>query len=132
MNVGDAKAKRVTANYVFAATVSDLQVNRGFQFDLPSSKSAAIFKTPAGGIVVFDNRCAHQGGPLAEGDIEEVAECGGLAVLCPLHGWAFALKDGACLQMEGYRQPQIPFKIEGDKLYLKDVKEEVLSDDDFD
>lgn len=37
-----------------------------------------------------DNVCPHAGGPLADGDLE------GHELLCPLHGWSFDLRTGAC------------------------------------
>ena len=41
-----------------------------------------------GNFYALDNTCPHQGGPLAEGYIEE------LTVTCPWHAWCFNLEDG--------------------------------------
>lgn len=38
-----------------------------------------------------DNACPHRGGPLGGGTIEEGK------VYCPLHGWAFDLATGGCV-----------------------------------
>ena len=38
----------------------------------------------------IDNECPHRGGPLGAGVLENGE------VFCPLHGWAFDLKTGAC------------------------------------
>jgi nitrite reductase (NADH) small subunit len=41
-----------------------------------------------GEIVVMDNRCPHQGGPLGQGFVEKGR------VVCPFHAWAFDVKTG--------------------------------------
>lgn len=41
----------------------------------------------------IDSRCSHEGGPLEEGDIEELGEK--LLVICPWHSFDFDLKDGS-------------------------------------
>ena len=40
----------------------------------------------------INNRCPHQGGPLADGIVS------GNAVVCPLHGWRISLDDGMPIQ----------------------------------
>jgi nitrite reductase (NADH) small subunit len=47
----------------------------------------AVFRVE-GRLYALDNRCAHLGGPLAEGLIEEGC------VLCPWHDWRYRLDDG--------------------------------------
>ena len=44
----------------------------------------------------LDAACYHHGGPLAAGDIEDVAG-GGVCVLCPWHRYKIALESGECL-----------------------------------
>ena len=41
-------------------------------------------------VYAIDDRCPHRGGPLGAGTLENGE------VVCPLHGWAFDLKTGAC------------------------------------
>jgi nitrite reductase (NADH) small subunit/3-phenylpropionate/trans-cinnamate dioxygenase ferredoxin subunit len=43
-----------------------------------------------GEFYAIDDRCPHRGGPLGAGGLEKGH------VFCPLHGWAFDLKTGAC------------------------------------
>ena len=40
-------------------------------------------------ILAVENRCPHQGGPLADGIV------GGTTVTCPLHNWRVCLESGA-------------------------------------
>lgn len=69
--------------------------------------------------LAVDNRCPHQGGPLAEGMLT------GTAVVCPLHAWKIDLETGgvgnsasptACVATfptrlrEGILEIQIPFR----------------------
>jgi nitrite reductase (NADH) small subunit len=52
------------------------------------SLSVAIFNTGETFLAV-ENRCPHQGGPLADGIV------GGSTVTCPLHNWRVCLESGA-------------------------------------
>ncbi|TWW57734.1 Rieske domain-containing protein [Takifugu rubripes] len=60
-----------------------------------------------GEFFAMDARCAHSGGPLCEGDIEEVE--GVLQVFCPWHDYNFDLrtgKSGTSLQQNVYEVKQ--------------------------
>lgn len=50
-------------------------------------REIALFNV-AGTFYALDNTCPHQGGPLAEGWIEDTQ------VTCPWHAWTFKLSDG--------------------------------------
>jgi nitrite reductase (NADH) small subunit len=49
--------------------------------------SLAVFHTTQGFLAV-ENRCPHNGGPLADGIV------GGTTVTCPLHNWRVCLESG--------------------------------------
>ena len=49
--------------------------------------SLAVFNTGEGFLAV-ENRCPHDGGPLADGIV------GGTTVTCPLHNWRICLESG--------------------------------------
>ena len=51
------------------------------------SRSIAIFNT-GDRFLAVENRCPHQGGPLADGIV------GGTTVTCPLHNWRICLETG--------------------------------------
>ena len=54
----------------------------------------AIFRQRDDSVFALDNRCPHQGGPLADGLV------GASVVVCPLHGYRFQLSDGAGIDNE--------------------------------
>ncbi|NVO27288.1 nitrite reductase small subunit NirD [Donghicola sp. C2-DW-16] len=89
--------------------------------DIPL-RGARIVKTVAGCIAVFrtaeeevfatSNKCAHKGGPLAEGIVH------GKSVTCPLHNWVYSLETG---EAQGADEGQIatyPIRIEDGRLLL--------------
>lgn len=59
-----------------------------------AGESVAVFKGPLG-FRACQNTCPHAGGSLGEGLVQ------GDEVTCPLHGWQFDLKTGACLDGSG-------------------------------
>ena len=52
------------------------------------------------------NSCAHQGYPLAEGNLKDCM------VECPLHGWVYDIRDGNCLSLPNKKI--ITYKIRND------------------
>jgi nitrite reductase (NADH) small subunit len=46
-------------------------------------------------VFAIGNQCPHQGGNLCDGIVE------GDIVTCPLHGWEFDLRSGACMTVPG-------------------------------
>jgi nitrite reductase/ring-hydroxylating ferredoxin subunit len=83
--------------------------------DLPPGKSVcvefggekvALFNVN-GVVYAIANTCAHRGGPLSEGEVEETA------VTCPWHGASFDLKTGAALgppATQGVKRYQVTVK----------------------
>jgi nitrite reductase/ring-hydroxylating ferredoxin subunit len=54
------------------------------------------------------NRCAHQGGPLAEGRLS------GTRLACPWHGWMYDVRTGQCsFPGRGASVPSYPVRIDG-------------------
>ena len=54
-------------------------------------KQIALFDV-AGSVYAIDNRCPHEGYPLAEGKVD-----GGCTLTCNWHNWKFRLTDGRCV-----------------------------------
>ena len=52
------------------------------------------------------NSCAHQGYPLAEGNLKDCM------IECPLHGWVYDIRDGNCLSLPN--KTIITYKIRND------------------
>lgn len=65
------------------------------------------------GLFAVDNLCTHAAARLSEGKLK------GCRILCPLHGAAFDVRDGAVLSRparEALRS--YPVKVEGDDVYI--------------
>lgn len=75
-------------------------------------KQIAIFNVN-GKLFACDNLCLHRGGPLGEGDLEE------LIVTCPWHGWQYDLATGECLMNPKAKIPLYPVTVEGDSVYVE-------------
>lgn len=50
----------------------------------------AVFRVQ-GRLYAIDSACAHEDGPLGEGDLRDGV------VTCPYHGWRYDVRSGACL-----------------------------------
>jgi nitrite reductase (NADH) small subunit len=53
-----------------------------------------------GEVLAIGNECPQQGGSLCDGWVE------GDIVTCPLHGWEFDIRSGACMTVPGERVPR--------------------------
>jgi nitrite reductase (NADH) small subunit len=71
----------------------------------------AIFNID-GQISAIDGICPHQGGPLAEGEVN------GTIVTCPWHGWQFDVRTGQSTLGSRIRQPVYEVKLEGDDVLV--------------
>ncbi len=66
-----------------------------------------------GELSAMDNECPHNGGPLAEGMIEEGK------VICPWHAWAFDRHTGATEHDPETRVEVFEIKVDGDDVLVK-------------
>jgi nitrite reductase (NADH) small subunit len=78
----------VSAAEIEAGTVRQLTVN---------GRTIALGRGEDGVLFAFDNMCAHQGGPLGQGYVDDDV------LVCPLHGWSYRLSDGACTMLPALR-----------------------------
>jgi nitrite reductase/ring-hydroxylating ferredoxin subunit len=101
-----------------------MEVEVGRLADLPPGTGRAVY---AGGldiavfnlgdeIVAIGNECPHQSGSLGEGRLE------GNIVTCPLHGWEFDARSGACMTVPGESVPWYRVRVE-DGVVLVDLGE---------
>jgi nitrite reductase (NADH) small subunit len=65
-----------------------------------------------GTFYALDGVCAHQGGPLAEGEVT------GCVVTCPWHGWQFDVRTGQHQFSATIRQPTLPVRVVGDAVLV--------------
>jgi len=66
-------------------------------------------------IFAIGNQCPHQGGSLSDGFVE------GDIVTCPLHGWEFDLRSGACMTVPGESVPRYTVAVEDDAVFLDEA-----------
>ena len=70
----------------------------------------------AGVLYAIEDRCSHDNGPLAEGDVDE-ASC---TVECPRHGSLFDLRSGRPITLPAYVPVEtFPVRVEGDMIKLE-------------
>ncbi len=93
------------ARFVKLATVQELPVGGAKEVEF-EGRVYALFNV-AGEILVIDGICPHQGGPLAEGDVE------GTTVTCPWHGWQFDVRTGKTPLGPKIKQATFEVKVEG-------------------
>ena len=65
-------------------------------------------------IFALGNECAHKGGNLCDGRVE------GDIVTCPLHGWEFDLRSGACMTIPGESVPRFVVTVADGDVYLEE------------
>ena len=67
-------------------------------------------------ILAIGNDCPHQGGSLCDGWVE------GEIVVCPLHGWEFDMRTGACMTVPGESVPRYIVTVEDRTIYLEEAE----------
>jgi nitrite reductase/ring-hydroxylating ferredoxin subunit len=66
-------------------------------------------------ICAIGNECPHQGGSLADGVVE------GDIVICPLHGWEFDVRSGACMTVPGESVPRYEATVQDGVVFLEEA-----------
>jgi len=74
--------------FITVAQLTDLNPERALSVKV-GDRDLALFIL-AGEVFAIDGRCPHRGGPLGEAMLEN-----GKAY-CPMHGWEFDVRTGAC------------------------------------
>ena len=77
------------SEFVAVAEASQVASDRGLRVSV-GGREVALFNVD-GQFYALDGSCPHRGGPLGEGITEDGR------VYCPLHGWEFDVKTGACI-----------------------------------
>ena len=65
-----------------------------------------------GQFYAIDDTCPHRGGPLGAGVLEDGR------VFCPLHGWSFDLKSGACQSNPERPVKSYPVRVENGEVQI--------------
>jgi 3-phenylpropionate/trans-cinnamate dioxygenase ferredoxin subunit len=97
--------------FVKAGRVSDVPDGRPEVFDLEDRK-IAVYRLD-GAYYAIDDICTHDGGPLAEGEVD------GEVVTCPRHGAQFNIKTGVALTFPAITPVDTyPVRVEGEDLLV--------------
>lgn len=97
-------------SFVRVAHVRDVPVGAGRPFSV-GRYEVALFNL-GGEFFALENNCPHQGGPLAEGWVENEQ------VTCPWHGWCFDIRSGRMALGDFALVPRFRVRREGDDLYV--------------
>ena len=81
---------------------------------LVNGEDVALFRR-GDEVFAIGNQCPHQGGNLCDGFVE------GDIVICPLHGWEFDLRSGACMTVPGESVPQFTVTVEDGAVHLEEA-----------
>ena len=76
----------MTMEFKTVAALDELEEDEG-KCVLVEGRQVALFRV-GDAVHAIDNLCPHQGGPLADGWVNNGQ------VICPLHGWEFSLETG--------------------------------------
>ena len=100
-----------TARFVRVGRVKDVPAGRAEVFDVEERK-IAVYKL-GNDFYAIDDICTHDGGPLADGEVE------GDQVICPRHGARFSIKTGAALTFPAITPVEsYPVRVDGDDLLI--------------
>ncbi len=92
--------------------MADLAPGKGVLVTV-NDRDAAVFRRGEE-ILAIGNDCPHQGGSLCDGWVE------GEIVICPLHGWEFDMRTGACMTVPGESVPCYIATVEDGAVYLEE------------
>lgn len=102
---------------VLVGPSGDIVDGDGVLLRLDDGREVGVFRV-RGRLVAYENRCAHQGGPVCTGVIvgrceqvlapdktvlREVLNEDELHLVCPWHGWEYDLSTGECAANRRYR-----------------------------
>jgi nitrite reductase/ring-hydroxylating ferredoxin subunit len=96
--------------FVRAASAADVPPGKMFEASV-EDKSVALANV-SGKICAFSNICAHQGGPLCEGDLV------GQEVTCPWHAWTYDVTTGKLAGNAEIGLETYPVEVRGGDIYV--------------
>lgn len=93
------------------AKLNDVPEGRGIT-TRADGRALALFNLK-GEIFALDGTCPHKGGPLGDG------WCENERVYCPLHGWQFDIKTGACVDFPEKPATKYAARVVGDVIEVE-------------
>lgn len=85
-------------NYEFVCSLSELPSGTRRCLTFSSSGRSVMLINVGGQVFCIDQACYHHGGPLLDGDIEDIG--GRISVKCPWHGFQIELNTGEGLYLK--------------------------------
>ena len=104
------------SDYLFVFEASTLPPGQGRTVHL-KGRDLAVFNVD-GEFYAIDETCSHKGGPLG------VGFCQNGQVSCPLHGWIFDVRSGACIT-----RPDRPVRTYPTRVFEGDVQIHVADEE---
>jgi nitrite reductase (NADH) small subunit len=98
------------AEFVRVAGTDEIPSGQGRMFEV-NGRQIAVFNV-GGQFHAVDNVCEHQGGPLAEGELD------GCVVTCPWHGWTYDVATGESPDDPDTRVESFTTKVEGRDVWV--------------
>ena len=119
--VVDRRTSAVTAEG-YIATCSLDELSEGEIRTVATEDGRIAIARTGDEVHALSNVCAHQGGPIGEGKIENGC------VTCPWHGWQFRLSDGRSPAPYEDKIPTYPVRIIDGIIFVKTDSDEVASE----
>lgn len=91
--------------------VEDVPLSAGREF-MVAGRVLAVFRTGESMFAV-DGMCAHQGGPIAQGTLNE--KC----VTCPWHGWQYDVETGSNVLTKRKMLDTFPIELRGETVWVQ-------------
>jgi nitrite reductase/ring-hydroxylating ferredoxin subunit len=96
--------------FVRAAKKDDIPAGKIYEFQVGGQ--AIAIANISGKFHAINSICAHEGGPLGEGELE------GTIVTCPWHAWQYDVTTGKVVQNAALGVECYPVEVRGDDLFV--------------
>jgi nitrite reductase (NADH) small subunit len=96
--------------FVRAAKKADIPAGKIYEFQV-GGQALAIANVD-GKFHAINSVCAHEGGPLGEGELE------GTVVTCPWHAWQYDVTTGKVVQNAAVGVECYPVEVRGDDVFV--------------
>jgi len=96
--------------FVRAARKDDIPAGKIYEFQVAGQ--AIAIANVAGKFHAINSVCAHEGGPLGEGELE------GTVVTCPWHAWQYDVTTGKVVQSTAVGVDCYPVEVRGDDVFV--------------
>jgi nitrite reductase (NADH) small subunit len=91
--------REIESTPVLVTEIESIPPGEGRCFNVAETQ-IAIFRLRNGQIFALDNSCPHRGGPLGAGRVGTDSVSRLETVMCPMHAFKFALRDGTGIDNE--------------------------------